>query len=147
MEIQIKSFSQLSNEELYQLIKLRIEVFCVEQNCVYQDCDNMDQEAWPLLLWDQDRLAGCLRILDKHKKFSEISIGRVVTSPKYRGKGFGKLCMEKALQFIKATFGEEPIRISAQKYAKGFYESLGFAQDSGEYLEDGIVHIEMLYQA
>lgn len=145
MDLQIKPFSQLTNKELYQLIQLRVEVFCVEQNCVYQDCDNKDQDAWHLLLWDKGQLAGCLRILDKEKKFPEISIGRVITAREYRGRGLGKLCMEKAVHFIKTTLGEERIRISAQKYAKGFYESVGFVQDSGEYLEDGIMHIEMIH--
>ncbi len=145
MKIEIKSFEQLHNEELYQLIRLRLEVFSVEQNCAYQDCDNKDQSAWHLLMWEGETLAGYLRILDKHVKFKEFTIGRVITAKDYRGKGLGKLCMEKAIAFIKTNFGDEPIRISAQKYAKGFYENVGFQQVSDEYLEDGIVHIEMLH--
>lgn len=145
MDLQIKPFSQLTTQELYQILKLRIEVFCVEQNCVYQDCDDKDQAAYHLLLKDGDQLAGYLRILGKNKKFRELSIGRVITAGSHRGTGLGKLCMQKAIDFIKENFGDEPIRISAQKYAVGFYESVGFVQDSDEYLEDGIPHVEMLH--
>ncbi len=145
MKIEIKAFEQLNAKEVYELIRLRLEVFSVEQNCAYQDCDNKDQNAWHLLLWDHETLAGCLRILPKKIKFEEITIGRVITKKAYRKKGLGKLCMQKAIDFVKETLGDEPIRISAQTHAKEFYESVGFRQVSGEYMEDGIPHIQMLH--
>ena len=146
MEFHTKTFGELTNSELYAILKLRIAVFCVEQDCVYQDCDDYDQQAIHIFLTDGDEVAGYLRILKRNTKFKEVSIGRVITNPAYRGKGVGKQCMQKAISYIQTEWKEDRIRISAQKYAKGFYENVGFRQDSEEYLEDGIAHIEMIHE-
>lgn len=141
----LKHFKELEVDELYKILRLRNEVFIVEQNCPYQDCDNKDKDAYHLYLENDKRIVTYVRILKKGVSYKEASIGRVVCSIDYRGSGIAKECMEKAIEFIEEALGESNIRISAQEYAKGFYEKLGFKKVSDIYLEDDIPHIEMLY--
>jgi ElaA protein len=140
----IKQFDELITHELYQILQLRSEVFVVEQNCVFQDMDNKDQVSWHLMGWHNDLLAAYTRLVPAGISFAEISIGRVVTSPKMRKSGTGRLLMEKSIATAYNIFGKKPIRIGAQLYLKRFYESFGFQQSSEIYIEDGIEHIEML---
>ena len=140
----LKSFKQLTLEELYAILQLRAEVFIVEQNCPYQDLDNKDQKSFHLVGWDDNLLAAYTRILPAGVSFEEASIGRVVTSPKARGKGTGRELMEESIKKLYDLFGEVSIRIGAQLYLKSFYVSLGFKPAGDVYLEDGIEHIEML---
>lgn len=147
MEIswEITRFEDLSPEKLYRIMRLRAEVFIVEQNCPYQDADGKDQKSFHVMGYDSDReLVTYCRILPENISYPEVSIGRVVSSSKVRGKGAGKLLMERALEEIELLFGNEPVRIGAQLYLKKFYESFGFVVISDEYMEDGIPHIEML---
>lgn len=144
MNIYIKRFRELTVEELYKILKIRSEVFVVEQNCIYQDCDNKDKDSYHLFIMDEDEVLAYLRILEKGISYKEASIGRVISNKKYRGKGFGKLAMIKAIEFIKNTLNENRVRISAQEYAVPFYESIGFKVVSETYLEDDIPHVEML---
>lgn len=139
-----KPFDDLSPRELYALLQLRSEVFVVEQNCVFQDIDDKDQASWHLLGWHDGFLAAYTRLVPAGISFEEVSIGRVVTSPKMRKSGAGRLLMEKSIATSYSIFGKAPIRIGAQLYLKRFYESFGFQQSSEMYLEDGIEHIEML---
>lgn len=139
-----KSFQNLTVEELYAIMQLRSEVFVVEQNCPYLDPDGKDQQSWHLMGWDQDKLVAYSRLLPAGLAFEEISIGRVVSSPAYRGKGAGKELMKNAIETAYQLFGQQPIRIGAQQYLQKFYESLGFVQVSDMYLEDNIPHIEMV---
>ncbi len=139
-----KSFDQLNIAELYSILQLRNEVFVVEQNCVYQDIDNKDLRCFHLMAFDGDVLAAYSRILPPGVSFEEASIGRVITSPNYRGKGIGVTLLEKGIKEAKTTFKVNKIRIGAQLYLKKFYESFGFVQTSEIYLEDGIEHIDML---
>ncbi|GAC1525759.1 MAG: GNAT family N-acetyltransferase [Sediminibacterium sp.] len=139
-----KSFEALVPSELYAIMQLRNEVFVVEQQCIYQDADNKDPHCHHLLAWDNDRLAAYARLLPEGLAFEEISIGRVVSSPTCRGTGAGKILMTKAILACGELFGHGPIRIGAQLYLTKFYESFGFKQTGGVYLEDGIRHIEML---
>jgi ElaA protein len=140
----LKKFDQLTALELYAVLRLRSEVFVVEQNCVFQDMDNKDQKCYHLLGWKGDLLAAYTRLVPAGVSYPEHpSIGRVVTSPSVRGTGAGKLLMEKSIPETVSLFGNTPIRIGAQLYLKKFYESLGFIQTGDIYDEDGIDHIEM----
>ena len=139
-----KRFEELTPEELYAVIKLRNEVFVVEQNCVYQDADGKDVCCFHLLGYADNNLAAYARLVPAKTAFQEISIGRVVTSPAYRKVGAGRQLMHKAIEQCYELFGKQPIRIGAQLYLKKFYESFGFVQMSEMYLEDDIPHIEML---
>jgi ElaA protein len=125
-------------------MQLRNEVFVVEQNCVYQDADGKDDRSWHLMGWYENNLVAYCRILPPGLSFEEASIGRVVTSPKYRKNGCGRALMETAIQKTKEQFNCKEIKIGAQLYLINFYSSLGFKQTSEIYLEDGIEHIEML---
>ena len=141
----LKPFEELSVNELYSILKLRAEVFVVEQNCSYQDLDGKDLKSVHLMGTNKDNeLIVYSRIVPPTISFNEVSIGRVLSALKYRKTGAGKLLMQKSIEVIYQKFGEVPIRISAQAYLKTFYERLGFVKTSEEYLEDGIPHIEML---
>lgn len=146
MEIRwyLKAFNALSLEELYQILRLRNEVFIVEQNCPYQDMDNADQKALHLLGLTDEGLAAYTRLFEPGIKFDMASIGRVVTAPFARGTGSGRLLMEKSIKAVEENWGKVPIKIGAQLYLQKFYESLGFSQFSEMYLEDNIPHIEMV---
>jgi len=141
---QLKQFSQLSPDELYQLLRLRSEVFVVEQKCIFLDTDNKDQDCWHLLGWKSHLLAASTRLEPPGIAYDDMSIGRVVSSPQVRGKGIGRLLMIESIQHCYKLFGENPIRIGAQLYLEKFYKSLGFSTDGDIYLEDGIEHVEML---
>lgn len=142
---QLKPFKELQIEELYDLLKLRSKVFVVEQNCPYQDVDDKDKKGYHLYLKDEDEIIAYLRILDKNVSYKEISIGRVITAPKYRHQGIAKQMLEKAITFVEEELKESRIRISAQEHLVSLYESVGFKVVSEMYLEDDIPHIEMLY--
>lgn len=140
-----KKFESLTAFELYAILQLRNEVFVVEQHCVYQDADNKDQPAYHLCGWDGNRLVAYCRILPKGISYQHPSIGRVVTSPQYRGGGYGKQLMKLAVEKTILQFQDPVIIISAQLYLLRFYQSIGFEQVSDEYFEDGIPHIQMKY--
>jgi len=140
----LKKFGELSVDELYAILQLRIEVFVVEQNCVFQDIDGKDQYSWHFMGWKGDLLCAYSRIVPPGTTFKYPSIGRVVTSPKTRGNGLGRVLMEKSIDEIIKLYGNTDIKIGAQFHLKKFYSSLGFIQSSDIYLEDGIEHIEML---
>ncbi|GEO09360.1 GNAT family N-acetyltransferase [Segetibacter aerophilus] len=139
-----KFFDELSPHELYAIIKLRNEVFVVEQNCVFQDADNKDQQCYHLSGTINNELVAYARLVPGGVSYPQISIGRVITSPAHRKTGFGKSLMTKAIEECDRLFGKQPIQIGAQLYLKGFYQSFGFKQISDMYLEDDIPHIEML---
>jgi ElaA protein len=141
---EIKEFDELSNIDLYSILRLRAEVFVVEQNCPYQDADGKDLKSLHLMGRDENgNLITYARIVPPGVSFTEVSIGRVVSAPKLRGTGAGKALMTMSIEVINQKYGTAPIRIGAQLYLKKFYESFGFIQISEEYLEDNIPHIEM----
>lgn len=144
LDISIKKFNELSLNELYELLKLRSEIFVVEQNCVYQDLDNKDKKALHVIGVANDTMVAYTRIFGPGDYFSEASIGRVAVSEQYRRFGYGKEIMVSSIQGIKDNFKEERIKLSAQTYLIKFYASLGFKTVGEEYLEDGIPHIQML---
>lgn len=139
-----KSFEQLSPEELYDILRLRSEIFVVEQNCVYLDTDNKDQQSFHLCARLNDALVAYARILPPGLAYEEPSIGRVSTSPSYRKHGAGRILMEKAIEFTSKQFPGHDIKIGAQLYLNKFYSSLGFKQLGDTYIEDGIPHIHMI---
>lgn len=146
MEITVitKSFAQLTPFELYAVLRLRNEVFVVEQSCAFQDADNKDQTCHHLLLYKQQELIAYARLVPAGVAYQEISIGRIITSLAVRGTGVGKILMQHAIKEAYTLFGQKPIRIGAQLYAVGFYQTFGFAAVGSIYDEDGIDHIEMI---
>ena len=139
-----KHFTELMTEELYHILRLRSEVFVVEQNCVFLDMDNKDLVCHHVMGWSEKQLLGYSRILRAGISYVESSIGRIVTSPTARGMGIGRELMSESIQAIYRLHGKGDIRIGAQYYLKEFYESYGFVQTGEIYSEDGIDHIEML---
>lgn len=143
----IKYFEQLDRNELYKILRQRIDVFVVEQECPYPECDGKDKEAYHIYAVDDDIITTYARIIKPGVSYQEASIGRVLVDKDYRGEGLGRELMERSIQFILNEMKEDQIRISAQEYLLDFYRDLGFEKRSDIYLEDGIPHIEMLYQA
>ncbi|MGC4017809.1 MAG: GNAT family N-acetyltransferase [Muricomes sp.] len=146
MNWNIKEFDELTINELYEILKVRAEVFITEQNCVYQDLDSKDKKSYHLFLEDNEKIIAYLRILPRGVSYPEAAIGRVLTQAAHRKKGISREMLKRAIDFIVDTLKEDKIRISAQRYLLEFYKSLGFQPTSDVYLEDGIEHIEMLYQ-
>ncbi|PWN72139.1 GNAT family N-acetyltransferase [Chryseobacterium phosphatilyticum] len=144
IEFVVKSFEELSAIELYRILKLRNEIFIVEQNCVYQDIDDKDLKCYHLMGLVDGNLAGYTRIVPPGLTYGDASIGRVVIGSEYRGLGLGKQLMEHSVKGCKDILGESTIRISAQLYLLKFYNSLGFKEVGESYDEDGIPHIEMV---
>ena len=139
-----KTFQELTTEELYELLRVRSEVFVVEQNCVYQDLDGDDQKAIHLWLTQAGKTVALARVCPAGTHMTEISIGRVISTE--RGKGYGKEILHHAIDAATEHFGATLIDIEAQEYAKGFYESVGFKQSSGTFMLDGIPHIKMTWR-
>jgi ElaA protein len=143
-KIAVKSFLELTTKQLFDIYKLRCDVFVVEQNCAYPEVDDLDLISMHVCMYDNGVLISYCRIIppDSHRK--EPVIGRVVSPKKSRGKGFSKMVMNSAIDFIKAAYANEKIIfIMAQYYLLGFYESLGFVKNSDVFLEDGIEHVNM----
>ncbi|MBZ9730667.1 GNAT family N-acetyltransferase [Salegentibacter sp. JZCK2] len=144
MEILLKTFNELSLEELYQILQLRSEVFVVEQDCVYQDIDGKDQKALHVLGLKEGKVIAYTRCFDKGFYFDEAAIGRVVVKENQRKFGYGHLILKASILAIEERFKTNNIKLSAQQYLTDFYESHGFMQIGEGYLEDGIPHIAMV---
>lgn len=140
-----KTFSELDTEDLYQILRLRSEVFVVEQHCVYQDIDNKDQNAIHLYYKENDQIVAYTRIFKAGDYYENPCIGRVVVSKKNRGNDLGKKIMIDSMEYIKQNIKAEKIELSAQKYLDKFYKDLGFYKIGEDYLEDGIPHQRMIF--
>ena len=140
----VKKFSELSIEELYQILRLRSEVFVVEQDCVYQDLDNKDQISVHIFIKEKNEIVAYTRIFKSGDYYKNPSIGRVVVPKKNRGKELGKKIMIHSIEYIKKNLKGEKIELSAQKYLDKFYKDLGFYKIGEDYLEDGIPHQRMI---
>ena len=136
-----KAFQDLTVDELYEILRIRSEVFVVEQNCVYQDMDCDDQKSVHLWLTRGDKIVALCRVCPAGTHMEEISIGRVITTE--RGKGYGKRMMLEGIKAARKFFGAQRIDIEAQEYAREFYEQVGFRQSSEPFILDGIPHIRM----
>ncbi|CNI05504.1 GNAT family N-acetyltransferase [Yersinia ruckeri] len=138
-------FSQLNINQLYDLIKLRIDVFVVEQSCPYSELDNKDRvsDVHHLLGYQGDELIATARLLPAGVSYPSVSIGRVATQCSARGNGLGHQLLQVALMHCQRLWPEEPIEIGAQLYLSEFYSRYGFIATSESYLEDGIPHIDM----
>ncbi|MFD2100160.1 GNAT family N-acetyltransferase [Flagellimonas iocasae] len=145
MEAVIKTFDELSTQELYEILRLRSEVFVVEQDCVYQDMDNKDQKALHVLGLKNGKIVAYTRMFKPGDYFENASIGRVVVAQEQRKYGFGKQIMQVSMAALAQRFPTATIEISAQKYLLKFYNELGFTATGEEYLEDGIPHIRMVF--
>lgn len=141
-------FADLSSADIYEILRVRQEVFVVEQNCRYQDADGSDQDAWHLYAWisvDGHRQIGAyLRVLKPGVRYPEASIGRVLTTQAARGRGLGKQLIAKGIEHARQAMDNCPIRISAQAYLQKFYTDFGFVVEGAPYDEEGIEHIQML---
>ncbi|HKJ06374.1 MAG TPA: GNAT family N-acetyltransferase [Flavobacteriaceae bacterium] len=144
MDISTKKFTELSLQELYEMLQLRSEVFVVEQNCVYQDIDGKDQKSLHVLGKVNNQIVAYCRIFKSGDYFKYASVGRVVVSPKMRGKNYGHIIFEASVKAIKSFYNEEKIKISAQQYLTKFYNEHNFKQIGDFYLEDGIPHVAMV---
>ena len=140
----IKKFEALTANELYTILRLRSEVFVVEQDCVYQDLDDKDKKALHVIGWYGNTIVAYTRIFDVKLYFNEASIGRVVVEQKHRSKGFGINIMNASIDAIKKHYNQTQIKISAQTYLIKFYNNLGFKEQGKPYLEDGIPHTAMI---
>lgn len=140
----IKPFVTLSSEELYEILKIRQEVFIVEQTCYYLDADGYDQQAVHILAESAGEILAYARVFEPGIKYAEASIGRVLTNPKYRKNNLGKILIRFSIDTIEARFRTRSIRISAQDYLLSFYSEFGFVDTGKKYLEDEIPHTEML---
>lgn len=143
MAPKILFFSELSTQQIYDILQLRSEVFVVEQDCVYQDIDGHDDKAYHVLFYDNNTLITYSRVLPPGAYFDELSIGRVIVKETHRSQKLGHELMKASIKFALTKFPRSMIKISAQQYLIKFYESHGFIISGEGYLEDGIPHIGM----
>jgi len=144
MKISIKTFDELSIQELYAILQLRSEVFVVEQDCVYQDVDDKDQKAIHIIGVKGNQVVAYTRVFKPGDYFDDTSIGRVVVKASERKYGYGRTIMQATIDYIEAGLKETQIALSAQTYLIKFYNSLGFVEQGHGYLEDDIPHIKMV---
>ncbi|ERJ57628.1 GNAT family N-acetyltransferase [Sphingobacterium paucimobilis] len=142
--IVIKAFEELTNVELYEILRLRSEVFVVEQTCIYQDIDGKDLSCHHVMLYIGNMLAAYSRVVPAGLSYTEISLGRVLVNPDFRGQGLGKLIVQETIEACYAILGKADIKIGAQYHLLAMYQSLGFEPEGQPYDEDGIEHIDML---
>ncbi len=145
MDITVKHFSQLNIYELHEIYKARVNVFVVEQNCPYAELDGFDTSSYHLWVCDKGSIVSYLRVLPPGTKYAEASIGRVLSLK--RRQGYARELILAGIRTAREKFSANAIRIEAQTYVSELYSSVGFRQVSDEFLEDGIPHIEMLWEA
>ena len=142
MTLHIRRFDELTVDELYRILKLRVDVFVVEQACPYPELDGLDQDALHLWLEDETGVRAYLRVMDRGAESEYVSIGRVVA--RERRQGLGTRILREGIRAARERFGAEAIYLEAQTYAAGLYEKQGFRIISEEFLLDGIPHVKML---
>ena len=144
MDLVVKTFAELTTDELFAIYKLRVAVFVVEQQCPYQEVDDADKSAYHIFFRDAAGIGAYLRLLPPTAACDAAVIGRVIAAK--RRRGLGTRIVQAGMQVAVERLRAQTIQIEAQTYAKGLYEKLGFAQSSGEFLEDGIPHIAMVWR-
>lgn len=142
-EVIIKSWDELTKDELYAMLQLRERVFIVEQNCPYLDADGKDFSCFHVMIMDQGKCCACARILPHGVSYNEWSIGRVVSHKDVRGLGYGKALMHATMEWLRNR-NVGTVKISAQSYLIAFYKSFNFETVGDEYLEDNIPHTQMI---
>lgn len=147
MEWKLKTFEELTNLEVYNILKERTNVFVVEQNCTYEEVDGYDLVSRHLFKELNGEVVAYLRILPKHTKYKECSIGRVIVKKEFRGTGLAKEMLKHAITIIEKDLKDTEIKIQAQQYLEHFYGSFGFQTISDVYLEDDIPHIDMIFKS
>lgn len=143
MKWQLKTFDELTKIQLYNIIKERINIFVVEQNCPYYELDDLDIDSYHLFDEEDGEIIAYCRVVPKDLRYKETSIGRVIVKQAYRGKGIASQLLSKAIEFINEELAEKEIKIQAQAHLQQFYGSFGFQPISEVYLEDGIPHVDM----
>lgn len=141
MNFTIKRYDELTLDELYDIIKLRVDVFVVEQNCPYYELDGKDKMAYHVFCREKEKMIAYLRVLDRGISFETVSLGRVISLK--RRCGLGTELLKTGIEVAKEKYNADKITIEAQTYAKKFYEGVGFVKISDEFMEDGIPHILM----
>jgi ElaA protein len=138
-------FAQLSALQVYHILRLRSEVFVVEQNCVYQDIDNKDvnSECYQLLWYKDESLVAYARLLGAGLSYDDVSIGRVIVAPSARGLGLGRQIIQASLEQIECLWPGLGVTIGAQSHLSQLYQEFGFKEVSAHYPEDGIMHVDM----
>ena len=141
MDLHVKHYDELTKEELYDIIKVRLDVFVVEQQCTYQDIDGKDKGAYHVWLSDDDGIVAYLRVLDRGVVFDDVALGRVLSTK--RRCGLGTRIVKEGIRVAKEKFDADRITIEAQTYVAEMYEKVGFVKRGEEFLDVGIPHIEM----
>lgn len=148
IEWQWQAFHDMAVADLYQVLYHRQQVFVLEQACLYPDLDNVDQDAHHLTAWmvqdGKRELAACLRVIAPGVNYTEMSLGRILSTQAARGTGIGRQLVAKGIEYAQALYPGHACRIGAQLYLEQFYASFGFKTVSEPYDEDGIMHIEMV---
>ena len=142
MNLRIKRFNELTVDELYAILRLRVSVFIVEQQCAYMEIDDLDQDAIHIWLEDENGIETYLRILDRGVESEHCALGRVIAVKRHCG--LGSRIMREGIRVAEEQFGADTIYLEAQTYAREFYEQLGFRQISDEFVLDGIPHVKMI---
>ena len=144
MKIVVKRFNELSVEEIYQILKVRADVFIIEQKCIYKDIDGKDEKAMHVMGKNNNEIIAYTRILEGGEDYDFPSISRVVVKKENRGKERGRKIMKESIKYIVEELKEKTIVLAAQKYLEKFYRELGFIAEGEEYLEDEIPHQKMI---
>lgn len=147
MTWQLKTYAELTKDQLYSIIKERINIFIVEQNCPYPELDDLDQGSYHLFFEEEGEIRAYCRISPKGLKYEEVSIGRVIVKEAYRRNGIASVLVRSAIDFVETELNETEIKIQAQDHLRSFYGSFGFKSISETYLEDGIPHVDMIIRA
>lgn len=144
MELVVKKFDELTLDELYEILKVRVNVFVVEQNCPYEEIDEKDKNAYHIYFKDNNKIQAYLRVLEKGASSDEVSIGRVLSLQ--RKSGLGSKILNEGIKVAKEKFNANKIILEAQTYVQKMYEKIGFKVISDEFLEDGIPHVRMMLE-
>ena len=142
MELVVKAFGELNTAQLYEILRVRSAVFVVEQECVYQDLDGIDQRAVHAFLQDEGGIRAYLRVFEKDARTAQM--GRMLTT--VRGTGLGGQLLKEGIRIARDVLKKDALYIEAQCYAAGFYAREGFEVASEEFLEDGIPHVQMILE-
>lgn len=139
-----KKWQELERDELFDIYKLRVDVFVVEQDCAYPEIDNNDKLVGHLFAYADGQIAAYSRLCPPSTVYQEVSIGRVICHPNFRGQGLGRELVKRAVEQLQKDFPGQKIKAQAQEYLEDFYQSFGFKTISESYLEDGIPHVDMV---